>query len=178
MDYITGALSRLAITVETNFEYIGIDTYIKELPKKFTPKNDLFFECRTLIISAIFTFSYLYGPQLARYLATEYRRSDSTPEKAEQFFFGYNVPKHEIVKDEHYYNALDIVTCWFQPTHPIHPVHFTDLRWYPWNLSTNAERPFNVRADYQNEIRSRKEQGDPTLIGGKLSFHNLYNSIF
>jgi hypothetical protein len=178
MDYITGALSRLAITVETNFEYIGIDTYIKELPKKFTPKNDLFFECRTLIISAIFTFSYLYGPQLARYLVTEYRRSDSTPEKAEQFFFGYNVPKHEIVKDEHYYNALDIVTCWFQPTHPIHPVHFTDLRWYPWNLSTNAERPFNVRADYQNEIRSRKEQGDPTLIGGKLSFHNLYNSIF
>jgi hypothetical protein len=178
MDYITGALARLSLTMESNFEHLGIDKYVKELPKSFSPPNDLFFECRTLVISAIFACSYYYGPDLARYIATHSRRSLVTPESAETFLMGYNVPYHSIVKDECYYKALDIVTEWFRPTHPIHPVHFTDLRWYPWNLSTNAERPFNVRADYQNEIRTRQEQNDPTLIGGKLSFHNLYNSIF
>jgi len=109
---------------------------------------------------------------------TNSHRTQVTPEKAESFLLGYNVEPHSIIKDEHYYHALDIVTEWFRPKFKIHPVHFTDLRWYPWNLSTNAERPFSTRSKWIDALRARAENFDPNLIGQKRSFHNLYNEIF
>jgi len=161
-----------------NFTYHGKDPHASQLPPKFYSPTNMYFTCRTLILSTLFTYVFLFPVGLIRYVVDFSRRTRATPELAEQFLMGYNVEYHQIVKDEHYWHALDIVTEWFRPTHPIHPVHFTDLRWYPWNLSTNAERPFTNDPKYAESIRIRSEQGDPTLVRQKRSFHNLYNEIF
>jgi hypothetical protein len=105
-----------------------------------------------------------------------YRRSSANPEAAETFFKRYDVENFSIVKDEHYWHAMDIVTEWFKPDKLIHPVHFTDLRWYPWKLSTSAERPFSVNKELRKRLSKAREAG--IIENARLSFHNLFTQIF
>lgn len=169
---------RQNITPESNFTYQGVDPHSHSLPKKFFSPGPAYFICRSLVITALLTYACFFNAALIYEIITVSRRTIATPELAEQFLFGYNVERHCIIKDEHYWKAISIVTDWFRPSHLIHPVHFTDLRWYPWNLSTNAERPFSTRSKWINALRAKAENFDPNLIGQKRTFHNLYNEIF
>nr|BAD32678.1 RNA-dependent RNA polymerase [Helicobasidium mompa partitivirus V1-2] len=86
------------------------------------------------------------------------------------------VSNHAIIKDQFHYQALDIVTEWFRPPHPIHPVHYTDLRWYPWKLSMSAERPFTFMQSAKDYVKQRYEAG--LIPNRSLKFGNLYTPIF
>lgn len=52
-----------------------------------------------------------------------------------------DVPNHQIIKDYHYYKALENTKQLFSPPQTYRPASFPDLRYYPWTLPTSAEAP-------------------------------------
>nr|AOX47574.1 RNA-dependent RNA polymerase [Ceratobasidium partitivirus] len=72
------------------------------------------------------------------------RRPAETHELTMESFKKFDVPRHDIIRDEHFYKALDLTRQWGQPNRKLHPVAFPDLRYYPWNLPPNAEAPWNL----------------------------------
>lgn len=147
-----------------------------QIPRFAKIPNEWFFTCQQFVRNTITMYASLLGYVLTYNVLNTYRRSYADEEKAEQFFMRYDVPYHEIVKDEHYYNAINIVTDWFRPTHKIHPVHFTDLRWYPFNISTNAERPFSHDVVIKRKLQIAKSWN--LIDNARMSFHNCYQEIF
>jgi hypothetical protein len=84
--------------------------------------------------------------------------------------------KHEVIKDDFYYQALEITKILFQPPSPCRPVHYCDLRYYPWTLNTSIEAPFSTNPDLIRKVAKAKQAGK--LSTGKMNFHNLYNHVF
>jgi len=72
------------------------------------------------------------------------RRPVETPELIQKSFDKFEVPKHFIVRDEHFANGLKWTKDNGKPNRMLHPVCFPDLRYYPWNLPPNAEAPWNI----------------------------------
>lgn len=154
-------LEPMDIDPPENLQFVGMDPFHGSAqPFKMDP-NDWAFQLMIYVTSVICMYSFYFPLPLICQALYGYRRSTVSAEKAEEFFFRYNVPSHDIVKDKFYYQALDLVTEWFRPKWLIHPVHFTDLRWYPWKTDTSAERPFTVTHRH---------------LGTK--FRVLYNHIF
>lgn len=176
MDYITSALAQLSLTAISNLEYLGLDRHFPSIPRFAKTHNPTFFDCQALILQSFALYAYQLGHEMYTDLISNWRRSYADEEKAETFLMGYNVEPHRIIKDDTYWKALDIVTEWFRPKHLIHPVHFTDLRWYPWNLSTNAERPFTTDETLKKQIQQYKSAG--LIANARMSFLNCYNEIF
>nr|WAY16578.1 putative RNA-dependent RNA polymerase [Rhizoctonia solani partitivirus 15] len=174
MDSLLTSLSQLSIN--SNLEFIGYDPHHGSVPQMNKSHNDWFFACRALVVSTICMYAFFFNLQTVQRVLYDYRRPHPTPEKAEEFFLRYDVNKHQILKDEHYWKALLIVTEWFRPRWKIHPVHFTDLRWYPWNKNTSAERPFTTEPFYKTYVQYWFKQN--WLLDGKLSFRNLENHIW
>jgi hypothetical protein len=112
----------------------------------------------------------------AEFIASNYRRSTTDSYDAEQFFLRYDVPYHKIEEDHHLDLALDAVTDAFRPPQPLRPVHFSDLLYYDWNLSTSAERPYTNNNLLQEWIHTLYEC--KLLKNAKMNFHNLFNWIF
>jgi len=110
------------------------------------------------------------------FVASNFKRSTTDNYDAENFFLRYDVEPHTIEDDIHLELALDAVTESFRPRQPIRPVHFADLLYYDWNLSTSAERPYTNNHILQEWIHTLYEQG--LLKNAKLNFHNLFNWIF
>jgi len=106
----------------------------------------------------------------------DYRRSTTDTYDSESFFLNYDVPQFQIEDDDLLEQALDNVTEHFRPKRKIRPVHFCDLKEYPWNLSTSAERPYTNNVLLQQHIEQLFALG--LLPNAKLSFHNLFNWIF
>jgi hypothetical protein len=121
---------------------------------------------------------------LKKYLTSEqyntvihdYRRSDSSAEALQRDFMRCNSKYHEVIKDDYYYQALEITRTMFKPTYLCRPVHFCDLRYYPWTLSTSVEAPFSTNPDLIRKVAKAKQAG--LLETGKMNFHNLYNHVF
>lgn len=105
-----------------------------------------------------------------------YRRSTTDTYDSETFFLNYDVPQFDIEEDDLLEQALDAVTEHFRPKRKIRPVHFCDLKEYPWNLSTSAERPYTNNYMLKTLIDNLYKQG--LLPNAKMSFHNLFNWIF
>jgi hypothetical protein len=160
----------------TNLIYTGQDKDWPAIPRFAKKPNEWYFTCQNLVRSTIAKYSYLLGFQMTYNILNHYRRSYADESKAESFFFRYDVKNHFIEKDDIYYQALDIVTEMFRPLWPIHPIHFTDLRWYPWNLSANVERPLSHNEKLKKLLQSLKSRG--IIDNARMSFHNLYNFIF
>nr|QXV86355.1 RNA-dependent RNA polymerase [Partitiviridae sp.] len=160
----------------SNLEYLGTDHYWPAIPRFAKKPNDWFFQCQQMVRDSISLYSGLIGHDTAYQANNGYYRSFANEVTAEQFFMKYDVEHFEIIKDEHYYRALTLVTDWFRPTHPIHPVHFTDLRWYPWKLSTSAERPFTHDNSLKLDVQRVMREG--IIDNARMSFHNCYNQIF
>lgn len=160
----------------SNLEHLGQDHHWPAIPRFAKVPNDWYFECQNLVRSSICLYSCYIGSQVTDNVINGYTRSHTDEIAAEEFFFKYNVEHHSIVKDAIYYQALNTVTDWFRPTHLIHPVHFTDLRWYPWKLSTSAERPFTHDKELKLQIQQCKREG--IIDNARMSFHNCYNQVF
>jgi len=112
----------------------------------------------------------------ASFVASNFKRSTTDNYDAEQFFLRYDVEPHIIEEDAHLDLALDAVTNAFRPRRKVRPVHFADLRYYDWNLSTSAERPYTNNHKLQGIVLDAFKAG--YLKTSKMNFHNLFNHIF
>nr|UDL14430.1 MAG: putative RNA-dependent RNA polymerase [Partitiviridae sp.] len=150
----------------SNHKYLG---YFKELATTIHPTGG--------IQSAVLD-------SLKRNLSSEaydnvvngYRRSAFSKEALMDDYFKGDVPKHHVIKDEHYYKALQKVKEMFAPPVKYRPVAFPDLRLYPWPLSSSAEAPFAQSTELRRQMHILAEHG--LLANPRLTFHNLYNHIF
>jgi len=109
------------------------------------------------------------------------RRPKETPELIEKSFEKFEVPKHFIVRDEHFENGIRWTRENGKPNRTLHPVAFPDLRYYPWNLPPNAEAPWNIKG-YRFKPTFRNIDGESenpklqTKVESKWSF-TLRDSI-
>jgi hypothetical protein len=138
--------------------------------------NDLYFTCFALVFSTICLHAYNFAHDTITNALYKYRRSLADPAAAETFLLRYDVEPFEPIKDEHYYYALQFMTEQFRPKWLIHPVHFTDLRWYPWKLDTSAERPFTTSPEYKETANKKYKAG--LIPNASIKFGNLYTEIF
>lgn len=159
MEQLTLLLQTFTIT--TNLKFIGTDPFHGSIQPFLMQHNDWYWPLQAFVFTTICTYAMLFSLPVVQKALYGFRRSLVSADKAEEFFFKYDVPRFTITKDCHYHKALQIVLDWFRPQWKIHPVHFTDLRFYPWKLSTSAERPFTT-----------------WNIQGKRKFSALYTEIF
>jgi hypothetical protein len=111
-----------------------------------------------------------------RIIAENYRRSEFTESALLDDFYSANVPHHNVIKDEYYYQALQLAKQVLLPSYKWRPVHFADLRWYNFPLSVSAEAPFTTDANLKAHINQAYNEGK--LTNTRISFHNCYNYIF
>nr|UAW09571.1 MAG: RNA-dependent RNA polymerase [Aspergillus flavus partitivirus 2] len=105
-----------------------------------------------------------------------YRRSTFSQEALIDDYLKGDVPKHKIIKDVVYYQALDHVSQLFKTPQKYRPVSFPDLRFYPWPTSSSAEAPFSSSKKLRSDFQKLYELG--LVQSPRLTFHNLYNHIF
>lgn len=175
MNSLTNFLGNISLGLR-NLEFTGMDQHHPRVPKFSRMISPLFEICQGIVTKALENAAYLIGTDGVIEVLTGYRRTKADEIASEDYFFRYDVEHHETIKDKHYSFALDLVTEWFRPSHLIKPVHFTDLRWYPWNQSTSAERPFTVDPHYKEIVQEANKLG--YIDNAKMSFRNLYNPIF
>lgn len=174
MEYLLTLLSQFTLA-SSNLVFVRHDPEHGRIPPFMKEHNDYFAVGQALVLSALAIYCFLLPPGAYNRIKN-HRRSYADENEAESFFLRYDVEPFNIIKDDLYYQALDIVTEWFRPKNLIHPVHFTDLRWYPWNLSTSAERPFSTDKSLKSNLIRRKLAG--MIDNARMSFHNLYDEIF
>jgi hypothetical protein len=105
-----------------------------------------------------------------------YRISEVSNEAVTADVIRGNLPDHQVPRDDHYWNSLCKVTQTFAPSKPVQPVHFNDLRLYPWTKSTNVEAPFSHEKRYQRYKQAIFDMGlIPNL---KNTFFNFQDLVF
>lgn len=177
MDQLSNLLNLLDLSRPShNLEFLNFDPHHAATQYRNQATNPAFEMCRLIITNAVIVYAYHFTVRMIQRIFHGYRRSSSDPIAAERFLLKYDVPNHDIVKDTHYYFALAYVTELFRPKWKIHPVHFTDLRWYPWKTDTSAERPFTTAPKYKEAVRIRHAAG--LIDNGRLTFANLYSEVF
>jgi hypothetical protein len=177
MERLADLFSDLSISrPQNNLQFVSFDPHVSQTPPFRVEHNDLYWVCFGITFAAICSHAFFFSLRKLQHILYGYRRSTSDAAKAEAFLMKYDVPEHPIIKDDHYYFALDWITEKFRPHWKMHPVHFTDLRWYPWKTDTNAERPYSVDPELREQLRLRKEAG--LIRNAKPSFANLYTDIF
>lgn len=105
-----------------------------------------------------------------------YRRSDITDEALSADFMRCDTPHQPVIRDEHYSYGLELTTILFRPPTKYRPVHYADLRYYPWTLNTSIEAPFSTDHALRTKVLNLYNLG--LLPSPKLNFHNLYNHVF
>nr|UUV42336.1 MAG: putative RNA dependent RNA polymerase [Enontekio alphapartitivirus 1] len=105
-----------------------------------------------------------------------FRRSDFSQEALIADYLRGEIPKHNVIKDEHYEKALNHTRLAFKPEHTYRPVSFPDLRYYPWTISTSAEAPYTTSKYWKSYVKIKYEMNE--VDNERLTFHNLYNEIF
>jgi len=132
-----------------------------------------------------------------------YRRSEWSPEAFEYNINLLDSDRHNVIKDDYYNQAIDhIRDTLFTPDKLLQPIHFSDLRQYPWELSTNVGAPYNTSKrwiDYVNrkylhltkgepfpdqemrDLFAEAHEGqslDPAMVDARMTKRNLYNEMF
>nr|WGH72964.1 MAG: putative RNA-dependent RNA polymerase [Trichoderma gamsii alphapartitivirus 1] len=100
---------------------------------------------------------------LAKFLTLEefdivvhkHRRSAWNSDALQKDIDKLNSTEHSVIKDEHYWKAIQHVSKLFKPKEKLKPVHFADLRHYPWELSTNIGAPFNTSKSWQSYVKQK-----------------------
>jgi hypothetical protein len=141
---------------------------------------------------------------LRRFLSAEdfhqvtqgYRRSPWNAEALNHDIDRLNSTEHSVLKDEHYWKAIEHTRKLFSPKEKLLPVHFADLRHYPWQLSTSIGAPFatsktwneyvnqkfdtDFKKPYYRDLFAEAHQTslDPEMIDRRMSKRNLYNEMF
>nr|BCY26952.1 RNA dependent RNA polymerase [Rhizoctonia oryzae-sativae partitivirus 1] len=134
-----------------------------------------------------------------------YRRSPWNEDALKKDIDRLNSIEHNVSKDEHYWKAISYVKKIFTPEVPLRPVHFADLRHYPWKLSTSIGAPFATSKEwnsyvvqkfhgykegfaestftksYYRDLFAEAHKGqslDPPMVDARMSKRNLYNEMF
>lgn len=118
----------------------------------------------------------LMYPDDANTVINGYRRSQANmPSLIEDYKRG-DLPYHNVTKDDLYYKCFNLTKIKFQQPHRYRPVHFVDLRYYPYPLNSSAEAPYTSDANMRRSVVKLYELGK--LPSNRMNFHNLYNYIF
>nr|BEQ09754.1 MAG: RdRp [Dicephalospora rufocornea partitivirus 1] len=130
-----------------------------------------------------------------------YRRSPWNEDALNRDLERLDSTQHKVPKDEHYQAALAHVHQLIRPTNRLRPIHFADLRHYPWRLSTNIGAPFNSSGEWRDyvvakfnffrlkrpfENRAHRDlfteahpDSEPLEIrDARMTKHNLYSEAF
>jgi len=166
----------LDFTPGLNLEFLHYDPNHGTVPQMMVSPGQWHLQMFWFIFNTICMYAFCFPVDTIQAVLYGYYRSAPTSEYAHSIAMMYNVPKHEVIKDDYYYQALDIVGTWFRPKWLIHPVHFTDLRWYPWNTSTSAERPFTYLKWVRDHLNAKFLSG--LIPNRRFKFYNLYTEIF
>lgn len=110
------------------------------------------------------------------HIVNDYRRSKWSQDAFDVNLSRIDVPEHHVPKDEHYYKALAIMNKHFAPKTKLKPVHYADLRLYPWRLSTNVGAPYNTSTRWVEHVKAKHTSG--LIADTRMSKHNLYNEFF
>lgn len=129
-------------------------------------------------------------------VVNRFRRSPWNTEALNADIEKLDCEEHHVNKDEHYYRAIEKTRTLFSPDKPLKPVHFADLRHYPWQLSSNIGAPFATSKHWQSYVNEKysgnftdsfsrdlfKEAHgtslDPVMIDRRMTKRNLYNEMF
>ncbi|GJY36284.1 hypothetical protein Tco_0421662 [Tanacetum coccineum] len=160
----------------SNLEYLRTDHHWPTIPRFAKIANEWYYSCQDTVRNSVCLYAGLIGPEVTNNVLNDFYRSHTNEEESERFFLKYDVEPFDIIKDEFYYSDLNIITDWFISTHLIHPVHFTDLGYYPWKISTSAERPITHMQDLQNTVQQIKRDG--VIDNARMSFSNCYDQVF
>jgi hypothetical protein len=87
-----------------------------------------------------------------------------------------DLPDHRVPKDIHYYNGRRRALELLRPPWLTRPVHFNDLRWYPWNKRPSAEEPYTSAPKYKEAVNRKFKAGE--ITNHSLSTGNLLDEIF
>jgi len=107
-----------------------------------------------------------------------YHRGDASAYGVINDFLRGNVPLFKQPKQfsSVYAAGLKLVHDLFKPPKLFRPVHFADLRFYPWELSTSAEEPLVSDPLLIEAVKAAHKQGD--LPNTRMSKNALYNAAF
>jgi hypothetical protein len=141
-----------------------------------------------------------------QFIKSNFRRSPWSSEALDKDIEKLNSEEHTVIKDEHYWKAIAKTREIFSPKETLFPVHFSDLRHYPWELSTNVGAPFNSSPSWQSFVKHKVnpdytvpteykdkftdfkhrrdlfEEAHPgthlDAVDERMTKHNLYTEIF
>jgi hypothetical protein len=121
-------------------------------------------------------FKKFLSSQEIHHVVYEFRRSKWSQEAFDENLRRIDTIDHHVVKDAHYYEALKQMDRMFSPKHKLKPVHYADLRLYPWRLSTNVGAPYNVSKRWIEYVHYKFSMS--AISDSRMSKHNLYNEFF
>jgi hypothetical protein len=126
-------------------------TYLRTLPDKEMPYHQ---EWEASQESMAFRNEWLER-QMRKFFTKEEidqvltnRRSDYSDKALINDFKMAEQPYHEIPIDDNFNTAINAVTEQFRPNRILHPIHYPDLRYYPWTLNVSAESPWTDKNFY------------------------------
>nr|UTE99549.1 RNA-dependent RNA polymrase [Lichen partiti-like RNA virus sp.] len=151
-----------------NIKHIGTGT-----PYPLHERLGLNFQCYNIVVKGLNKHLQAHDVLNVMY---GYRRSTMSEDKLVEDYFRGNVPYHKVIKDEHYYAALKRMDELFKPPGKLHPVHYADLRFYPWTLPTSVEAPFSESEWHRKVVEVKFQRG--LIPDTRMTFHNLYNEVF
>jgi len=105
-----------------------------------------------------------------------YRRSIANLDSLVEDYMRGDLPAFSVIKDNLYYECVQLARTMFSPPQTYRPVHFVDLRYYPYPLNSSAEAPYTSNPLLRRAVVKLYEQ--KKLPSPRLNFHNLYNLIF
>jgi len=165
-NFLTGYLPRL----QTNYKFVAWND-----PRP-TPQRDeeRFDQYRKVILHAF--KKHLYGWD-TDYITTSFHRAPATQDLIYTALAKGDLPDHPVPFDDpHFIKARSKCRDMFRPPALIRPVHFADLRHYPWNLKPSAEEPYT---SMQSLKRTIEDAAAHHLISdARMSMSNLINYIF
>lgn len=171
MDLHHKALNNLHIDPDTSPGLVHI--YSEEPPTPFSGHPH--YKANYQHIVRHFLEQTLYSEELHSVLNDFYRSPMSlTAQYADMEKM--NQPPVTILKDEHYHLAFRRVMDTFRPSKPVRVLHYVRTKHYPWQKSSNVERPFSTDKRVIKYVKNRKLAGE--IESEKMSFFNTFNYVY
>lgn len=160
------ATQKLHQTTKTNlnFNFTSNSEYHPHTPPVNTTNIE---RHKKTILIALSKHLYTYEIE---HILNDFRRSTVTDTSVLADFFNGDIRRHNVIKDDNYYRALQYTADAFRPPRKCRPVHLMDVYdRYPFKLDVSAETPFVSDPKYRSLLP------DKTV---RLSFGNMKHLIF
>jgi len=162
-------LTNYSTRLSTNFSFVGWNE-----PRPVPPLDEARFADYRKIIDYAFR-KHLYGWDYEHIINT-YHRAEPTPDLIYDTLGKGDLPDHPVLMDIHFTRARQRCKELFAPPTPIRPVHFADLRHYPWNRKPSAEEPYTSNTSLRRTIEDAARVH--LIPDARMSVGNLINYIF